>query len=251
MKPTFLKYDKPLITSMVLAENADRIKYLIDKSIEDGAEALGIQIERTKPEYRNAETYRDIFSYTKGLPFYVANYRRGYNEGKSDDVLAEELLEMADCGATLLDVMGDYYDMQPDEVAVDEEAIKKQMELIDKLHKKGAEVLMSSHVFKFTPAERVLEIALEHQRRGADISKIVVGAENMEQQIENLRIINMLKEKLDIPFLFLSAGKSNSILRRIGGELGCCMYLCVYEQDELSIKSQPLVKNVKAIRDNM
>ena len=158
---------------------------------------------------------------------------------------------MADCGATLLDVMGDYYDMQPDEVAVDEEAIKKQMELIDKLHAKGAEVLMSSHVFKFTPAERVLEIALEHQRRGADICKIVVGAENMEQQIENLRIINMLKEKLDIPFLFLSAGKSNSILRRIGGELGCCMYLCVYEQDELSIKSQPLVKNVKAIRDNM
>lgn len=251
MKPTFLKYDKPLITSMVLAENADRIKYLIDKSIEDGAEALGIQIERTKPEYRNAETYRDIFSYAKDLPFYVANYRRGYNEGKSDDVLAEELLEMADCGATLLDVMGDYYDMQPDEVAVDEEAIKKQMELIDKLHAKGAEVLMSSHVFKFTPAERVLEIALEHQRRGADICKIVVGAENMEQQIENLRIINMLKEKLDIPFLFLSAGKSNSILRRIGGELGCCMYLCVYEQDELSIKSQPLVKNVKAIRDNM
>ena len=250
MKPTFLKYDKPLITSMVLAETADRIKYLIDKSVEDGAEALGIQIERTKPEYRNADTYRDIFSHAKELPFYVANYRRGYNEGKSDDVLAEELLEMADCGATLLDIMGDYYDVQPDEVAVDEDAIKKQIELIEKLHRKGAEVLMSSHVFKFTPAERVLEIALEHQRRGADISKIVVGAENMEQQIENLRIANMLKEKLDIPFLFLSGGKCN-ILRRIGGDLGCCMYLAVYEQDELSIKSQPLVKSIKAIRDNM
>lgn len=250
MKPTFLKYDKPLITSMVLAETPDRIKYLIDKSIEDGAEALGIQIEKTKTEYRNADTYRDIFSHAKELPFYVANYRRGYNEGKPDDVLAEELLEMADCGATLLDLMGDYFDIQPDEVAVDENAIKKQMELIDKLHKKGVEVLMSSHVFKFTPAERVLEIALEHQRRGADISKIVVGAENMEQQIENIRIANMLKEKLDIPFLFLSGGKCN-ILRRIGGELGCCMYLGVYEQDELSIKSQPLVKNLKAIRDNM
>jgi len=147
--------------------------------------------------------------------------------------------------------MGDYYDIQPDELAVDEEAIKKQMELIDKLHKKGAEVLMSSHVRKFIPAERVLEIAFEHQRRGADICKIVVGAENMEQQIENIRIANLLKEKLDIPFLFLSVGKYSGILRRIGGELGCCMYLCVYEQDELSIKNQPLVKNIKAIRDNM
>ena len=35
------------------------------------------------------------------------------------------------------------------------------MELIDKLHEKGAEVLMSSHIFKFTPAERILEIADE------------------------------------------------------------------------------------------
>lgn len=250
MNKSFLNCDKPMLTSMVLAYNPDRAKWLMDKSLEDGAEAFGIQIERMSKEYRNADTYKDIFSYAKGLPFYVANYRRCYNEGKSDDVLAEELLEMADCGATLCDVMGDFYDIQPDEVAVDKNAIKKQMELIDKLHQKGAEVLMSSHIFKFTPAERILEIALEHQRRGADICKIVSGASNMEEQLENLKICNMLKEKLDIPFLFLSTGKSD-ILRRIGGELGCCMYLCVYEHDELSIKSQPLLKNMKAIIDNM
>ena len=88
--------------------------------------------------------------------------------------------------------MGDLYDRQPDEVAVSEEAIKKQMELIDELHKKGAEVLMSSHIFKFTSAERVLEIALEHQRRGADISKIVTQADSAEEEIENLRILNLL-----------------------------------------------------------
>lgn len=250
MKPTFLKYDKPLLTSMVIGENPDRVKYLMDKSLDEGAEAFGIQMERINKEFMNADTYKEIFSYAKDYPFYATFYRRSNNEGKTDDELAEGLLEMADCGATLCDVMGDFYDAQPDELAVDENAIKKQMELIDKLHKKGVEVLMSSHIFKFTPAERVLEIALEHQRRGADICKIVTGAENMEQQIENLRIANLLKEKLDIPFLFLAGGKSN-ILRRIGGELGCCMYLCVYEHDELSIRSQPILKNMKAIRENM
>lgn len=250
MKPTFLKYDKPLLTSMVIGENPDRVKYLMDKSFEEGVEAFGIQLERMSQKYMNADTYKDLFSYAKGLPFYVTYYRRATNEGKPDELLAEELLKMADCGATLCDVMGDFYDPQPDELAVNEDAIKKQKELIDKLHQKGAEVLMSSHVFKFTPAERVLEIALEHQRRGADICKIVVGAENMEQQIENLRISNLLKENLKIPFLFLSGGKSN-ILRKIGGELGSCMYLCVHEHDELSIKNQPLLKNMKAIRDNM
>lgn len=250
MKASFLNHEKALITSMVIGANPDRVKYLMDKSLDDGAEAFGIQIERMDKEYLNTDTYKEIFSYAKGLPFYATNYRRASNEGKPDEELAEELLKMADCGATLCDVMGDYYDAQPDEVAVDENAIKKQMELIDKLHQKGAEVLMSSHIFKFTPAERILEIALEHQRRGADICKIVSGASNMEEQMENLKICNMLKEKLDIPFLFLSAGNSN-ILRRIGGELGCCMYLCVYEHDDLSIQSQPLIKNLKAIRDNM
>ena len=250
MKASFLNHENALITSMVLGPNPDRVKYLMDKSLEDGADAFGIQIDKMDKEFMNADSFREIFSYAKGLPFYVTNYRRSTNEGKTDEQLAEELLLLADCGATLCDVMGDYYDPQPDEVAVDEEAIKKQMELIDKLHQKGVEVLMSSHIFKFTPAERILEIALEHQRRGADICKIVAGASNMEEQMENLKICNMLKEKLDIPFLFLSAGTSN-ILRRIGGSLGCCMYLCVHEQDDLSIKSQPLIKNVKAIIENL
>ena len=133
---------------------------------------------------------------------------------------------------------------------MDPEAVKKQMELIDALHARGAEVLMSSHVMKHISAERVLEIALEHQRRGADICKIVAGAENIDEQIENFRIITMLKEKLDIPFLFLSSGECR-ILRRIGGTLGNCMSLCVYEYDELATKSQPLLSDMRNIREYM
>lgn len=249
MKLTFLEFDKPTITTMVQADNPRRIKELIDKSLPQGAEAFGMQFCRMKPEFRNKEIYRELFSYTD-KPVYVTNYRHGYNEGQTDRQLAEGLLELADCGATLCDVMGDMFDKQADELAVDETAIKKQMELINELHKKNAEVLMSSHVLKFTPAQRVLEIALEHQKRGADISKIVTGAESMEQQIENLRIINLLKENLKIPFLFLCGGVCQ-VLRRVGGKLGCCMYLCVYEHDELATASQPLLKNIKAIRENL
>lgn len=250
MRKTFLNYDKATLTVMVQADNPDRIEELIDKSLPEGAEAFGMQFERMKPEFRSEEVYKDLFSYAKDRPVYVTNYRSWQNEGKTDEELAEELLELASCNATLCDVMGDYFDRQPDELAVDKSAIEKQMLLIENLHKKGAEVLMSSHVFKFTPAERVLEIALEHQRRGADISKIVTGADTMEEQIENLKIINLLKENLKIPFLFLCGGECG-ILRRIGGELGCCMYLCVYEHDDLATPEQPLIKNVKAIRENM
>ena len=249
VKKTFLEYDKAILTVMVQADNIERIKELMDKSLPEGAEAFGMQFERLDCEYRNKDVYKELFSYTD-QPVYVTNYRIGKNEGKTDDVLADELLELADCGATLCDIMGDLFDKQPDEGALDDRAIERQIKLIEDLHKKGAEVLISSHIYTYTPAERVLEIALEHQRRGADISKIVTGADTMEQQLENLKIVNLLKENLKIPFLFLAGGECH-ILRRIGGELGCCMYLCVQEYDEIATSTQPLLKNVKAIRDNM
>ena len=233
---------------MVQGTNPDRIKALIDASIPEGAEAIGMQFCQLKAEYRNEKTYRELFAYTD-LPIYATNYRNYIsNIGKSDDVLGAELVELAECGATLCDVMGDYFDACEGELTMNKAAITKQIHLIDGLHRRGAEVLMSSHVLKFTPAERVLEIALEHERRGADICKIVTGAENTEQQIENLRIVNLLKENLKIPFLFLAGGECR-ILRRIGGSLGCCMYLCVHEHDELSTNTQPLLRDIKMLRE--
>lgn len=249
MKKTFLTYEKPLLVCMVQADNPDRIRQLIDLSLPEGAEAFGMQFCKMLPEYRSKETYKSLFEYAGDKPVYVTNYKRfGLDKEKSYDELSRELIELAECGATLCDVMGDYFDTSDDELTMNEEAIGKQMKLIDELHARGAEVLMSSHVLKFAPAERVLEIALEHQRRGADICKIVTGAENMEQQIENLRILNLLKENLKIPFLFLAGGESY-ISRRLGDTLGNCMSLCVYEHDEFATKAQPLLRDMKQIRN--
>lgn len=251
MGKSFLKYDKAKLTAMVQARDFERAKELINKSVAGGADAVGIQFEKLNDEYQNKETYEKLIALAKDKPVYATYYRnRVEKELKSDEQLGKELLKIAECGATLCDVIGDLYDKQPDELAVSEEAVKKQMQLIEELHKKGAEVLMSSHTFVFTPVERVLEIALEHQKRGADICKIVTGADSEEQQLENIKIINVLKQNLKIPFLFICVGESR-ILRKIGGTLGNCMTLCVYEHDELSTPEQPLLKNVIAIRDNL
>lgn len=244
----FLNAEKPLLTVMIQTDIPERATEIIQKSLRSGADAFGLQVCRLKPEYRNESAYREIFAQMQGKPVYVTNYRLGFNEGKDDETLALELLELAKSGASLCDVMGDYYDQQPDQVAVDPCAIEKQKVLIKELHKSGAKVLISSHVCKFIPAERVLEIALQQQACGADIVKIVTGADTMEEQIENLRITWMLKEKLDVPFLFVTGGMS-SIHRRIGPMLGCCMYLCVYEHDEMSTPMQPLLRDAKLLRD--
>ena len=250
MKPTFLKYDKPLLTVILQCETPETVISRVRNALQLGAEAFGLQVESLKPEYHNGDTYKRIFAEMQGKPIYVTNYRRKSNENLSDNELAEGLITLAESGATLIDVMGDMFCPHPEELTDNPEAIEKQMKLIDTLHNKGAEVLMSSHILKYTPAERVLEVAFEQKRRGADVIKIVTKADNMEQQLENLKILNLLKQELGAPFLFLAGGQC-TIHRRLGGHLGNCMTLCVYEHDYLSTSSQPLLSNMKIIRDNL
>ena len=249
MKPTFLTYDKPLLTTMIQKRTPQEILDTIPLAIAAGTDAFAIQIDQLKPEYHQISVYRELFEAMEGRPSYVTYYRGHQNGDKSDEELAEGLLRLAEAGATLCDVMGDMFCRHPDELTVDEAAVARQMKLIDELHTQGAEVLMSSHLYKYAPADRILEIAAAQRARGADVIKIVTDARNAAEEIEHLATLERMKRELDRPFLFLSGGHCH-IMRRIGILMGCCMCLCVYEHDALSTRSQPLLCKVKAIRDN-
>ena len=251
MKPTFLQYEKPLLTTILQCRKPEVAKYRIEKALQLGADAFGLQTESLLPEYRTEETIRDLFAAMEDKPIYVTRYRPDKKVDTEDETMASAILQLADWGATLCDVIGDLYAKHPDELSEEPAAVKKQMELIDRLHEKGAEVLISSHLYRYAPAERILEIGLEQQRRGADVVKIVTKAENNEQLLDNFKALTLLKENLKVPFLFLSSGSHGGIIRRIGPNMGACMYLCVYEHDEYSTKAQPLLSRLKAIRDNM
>ena len=250
MKPTFLQYSKPLLTVMLQCETPEVAIGRIRNALCEGGEAFGLQVESLRPEYHTPEVYRKLLAEMRGRPCYATYYRSRSNQGKTDEEIGEGLVTLAQNGATLLDVIGDLYDRQPDELALNPAAIEKQKALIERIHAAGGEVLMSSHIMKFTPAQRVLEIAFEQKRRGADVIKIVTGAETMEEQIENLRITDLLHRELGSPFLFLSGGECR-ILRRLGINLGCCMCLCVYEHDSNSTAAQPLLRTMKQIRDQL
>ena len=250
MAKSFLNNPNPMLTVMLQCETPEVAIGRIRNANCLGADAYGLQVESLKTEFQNADTFKRIFSEMQGRPCYVTNYRYAYNQKLTDDELASGIITLAKSGATLCDVMGDLFCKHPEELTDDAVAVKKQMELIDELHNIGAEVLMSSHLYKYAPADRVLEIALEQKRRGADIIKIVTAADTMEQQIENLRITNLLKRELGAPFLFLSGGVS-TLHRRLGIKLGCCMALCVYEHDALSTASQPLLSIMKKVRDDI
>ena len=242
--------ENPTLTVMLQCRTPERAIELIRKANKEGADAYGLQVEVLKPEYQSPAVVKSIIDEMQGRPVYLTNYRSSSNIGKTDEQLADELIAFAENGATLCDVMGDMFCRHPEELTDNEEAIKKQMALIDTLHEKGAEVLMSSHLYKYAPAERVMEIALEQKRRGADVIKIVTRAGDMAQQLENLETTALLKKELGKPFLFLSGGEC-SIHRRAGMKLGCCMGLCVYEHDEFSTSAQPLLSTLKLMRDEL
>ena len=249
MKKTFVGHNKPLYTLMIQKRTTAEILDVIEKGKKAGADAFGIQFCQLLPSERTRENYLKIFGACGNYPTYVTNYRHKQNEGKTDDQLCAELLELVECGATIVDVMGDMFCKTEGELTDNAEAVAKQKDFIDKVHKAGGEVLMSSHVMKYTSSDRCLEIAKAHKERGADVSKMVTYADNDTEQTENLKIIDRLKNELELPFLFLCGGKCE-IVRRIGPLLGCCTWLCVYEHDELSTASQPRIDTLKAIIDN-
>ena len=95
-----------------------------------GADGYGLQVESLLRDYQTPEVFEKIFKEMDGRPVYVTNYRGAQNKGRTDEDLQEGLLTLAQSGATLCDVMGDYFCPHPEELTDDPSAIKKQMALM-------------------------------------------------------------------------------------------------------------------------
>ena len=247
----FLVEGRPTFTTMIQGKTPNRVIELMKKADDMGADSFGIQIEIFDENYKNIDDYKRIIESAKGKGVYVTHYPHfGSGDVKFKDVYAKnELVKLAKAGASLIDIPGDLYRHEPGELTKSPKAIQKQKDLIDKIHSLGAEVLMSSHVLEFRSGDEVLEIAKEHKARGADISKIVTWANSIEEEIENLKTTVRLKKELGLPFLFLSGGVCH-FHRTIGPMMGCDMWLCVAEHDELSTPYQPKLDKMKLIYDN-
>ncbi len=250
-RPTFLSYEKPPLTAMILRETPKDCIAAIRASLQDGAEAFGIQMEFLKREYRNVDTLKRIFLHCEGRPIYITSYRGRHSEGYTDEECAQYLLLGLQAGATLCDVEGDLYHKDAHDITYDPEAVFRQKALIEKIHELGGEALISSHINAYFDEEQVLSLARAHRERGADISKIVNYAQTEEQLMANLVNICRMKKELDCRFLLLGNGPYSRLLRRIGPELGVCMYLCVQRYSEYDFREQPLLRAMKLARENL
>ncbi len=205
---------------------------------------FGLQLEQLERQYHTPEIFREIFRRMGEKPAYVTNYNYAMNAGISDEDLEKELLLIAECGGYLIDIMGDMFCREADQITYDEDAIEKQKQLIDKLHAMGKEVLISTHTYRFMEYDDVYRIVHAHKERGADVAKIVTASGNETEEKENFEISARLSKELGLPFLFLCVGEKCKRHRKVGPLISGGMFLCVVEHDNLSTAAQPLLEDV-------
>ena len=238
----------PKLTAMFGASSMDEVIALVKTTISQGAEAFCILSESLKPEDKTEENFKRLFDAIDERPAYITNYIRGNSEPElSDERLAEQLLEYARWGGKLIDVRTDMFCRSGDEITRDLYAAKRQMELISEIHKLGAEVLMSTHIFEYRSPENVLEIAKLQEERGVDIAKVVTTANSQKELDDAFKTNFLLKEKLNVPFLFLCSGTHCRRHRLLGPVLGSCMYLCL--ENSRTNGPQPTIEEAKRLRE--
>lgn len=246
----FSDSSNPKLTVMIGKSSADEVISVVKKSIKQGGEAFCILAQVLKPEDKNKENIKRIIDATNGRDVYITNYFQSNSQPElTDDYLAEQLLEMAECGAKLIDVRTDMFCRSTDEVTYDIYAVQKQKELISEIHKLGAEVLMSSHIFEYRSPENILEIAKIQQMRGADIAKVVTDVNSDKELDDAFRTNFLLKEKLNMSFLYLCNGSHCRKHRLLGPMFGTCFYLCL--ENSNTSGPQPTIEEAKIMREKI
>ena len=216
----------------------------------DGADAICLSLRELQPEFRNKDNFARIFS-SVSLPFMVYFYRENaHGPALADDDRQKILLEAANAGASVIDVMGDLY--EPNSVtqrATGKRAVSRQKKLIDKIHSIGALVVMSSHSSIFMNAEQTLEQLKDFESRGADIAKIVMPVNTEEEFTESVKTTMMLQRELKVPFIHLAGGKFARIQRFLGMSLGVATTFAVAQYNPRNPMFQPSVHAMREVRD--
>lgn len=252
MKKIDLNTGKTIICDMIGWEDPETTILDGETAVRDGAEVLTIGFERLRPEFRNGASIRKIVD-SFDVPCMFHFYRKNeWNAGIPDDeTIVSALLDAANSGCAMVDVMGDLYAPAPDERAIDPSAIEKQKALIAKIHSRGSLVVMSSHPLRKMDGDSVVDQLKDFESRGADVVKIVTMTETEDDFIDTIATTARLRRELKTPFIFLSGGKFGYAHRMAGLSLGVAMSFTLTDREgwRKNLPSNPLTRTMRAVRD--
>ena len=247
VKKSFLNQTDPVITALLNAETPGEFIVKAAKSESEGAGGIAIELKFLKPEFRNCNSLKSIIDAVH-LPFMFCFYRNDKWENRDDDARQELLLDAVEAGASMIDVMGDLYDPSPFELTRNPVAVEKQMRLIDVIHAKGADVVISSHIDSFRTTEQVIEHMKTMEIRGADVVKLVQNANTEQELEETFRTTFALRRELKKPFIHLCNGKFARPHRFFAPAFGIAILFAVQGE---ATATQPTITAIKSVLDNL
>ena len=250
-KASFFNRQSPAVTALLMEQSVNDFLAQMRASEFDGADAVAAELKFLPLEERTKENFSAMIGCTQ-LPCMFLSYRNDKFLGADDDARQKYLLLAAECGAEVIDVMGDLYDPSEFELTRDAVAIKKQMKLIEEIHAIGSKVIMSSHMNVFRSKEEVLEHMLRQSERGADILKLVHRVNTPDELAQAVRTTMYLHENLEKPFVHLCSGLYSRPHRFMCGVLGNSILFGVHEyRSHHVLGGQPPIKNYRAVLDNI
>jgi 3-dehydroquinate dehydratase len=247
---SFLNKSYPVITALLGKPTTQDLIADAEKSELDGAQGVVISLDELKPEFRNPDSLKSVIN-SVNLPFMCYFYRSDKWGKDSDDERQEMLLKAADAGASMIDVMGDLFDPSPMQITHNQSAIDKQQRLIDRIHGKGADAVISSHMTCSRTTEQVVEHLLTVEKRGPDVVKIVTVVNNEAELAEAFKTTMTLRHELKTPFIHLCNGSFGRPHRFICPTLGVSILFALLSYSENSVRTIPTIREMKTVLDNI
>ena len=251
MKKSFFNRQSTAVTALFSGDSIAELVAKARTAAANGADGIAVDLRTLPPEFCSVDHLRTVVT-SVALPSMFLCYRNSKWFGDDDEARQQCLLNAAEAGAEVIDVMGDLYDPVPGELTTDISAVEKQKKLISEIRARGARVLISSHRHSLAPqsAEQIYEALNIQSERGADICKLVTNGSTEEAFLEAIRADMMLSKNFPKPFIHLTNGKFGTLHRFMGLKLGLAITFGVPGYD-LTTYSQPLVKSFATVRDTI
>jgi len=257
----------PAVAGVVREKNVAAAIAQIKNCRHQGADMIDLHLSCL--EDQTVEALKKIIE-SSPLPILALNYNNNWDrtsQSLSEEERVASFLAAVEAGAAGVDIQGytfhlpskknfcgeDRYSFtkgNPKEIVTDPEIIAKQCGLIEEVHRRGAEVLLSCHPGISMNCQQVLDLARFLQERNPDIIKIVTKAETPEDLEEAIRTLQVLKREIKTPISFHASGKAGIPSRIINPILGGQIAFCVERFDEGSTPEQLDLGSVRAIVDN-
>lgn len=268
MRKSFAAVPAPMLAGVVKERTPREAIARIRNCECHGATGIDLHVSCLADEYKNVDSIRTIVNACR-LPILALHYKLAH-DGSSFECTEEErtalLMTAIEAGAAAADMQGYTFDLpskaafrsefahlgysfiknNPREVVLDEAVIARQMDFIEKIHRAGAEVLLSNHTGVPMTAEELVDLALFVEKRNPDIIKIVTPADTEEQMAEAIRAMVLLKREVKTPVSYHCSGKFGGITRLVNPALGGFMCFCNDTFTANSDMNQPMLEVAKA-----